>query len=105
MLTAAQSLLAELHLRRGSPEEACTASTAAVQRLEASAHLALVRTEEVLWRHGRCLAAAGRDGADEYLEKARAEVRRKAESLERAEDRRRLLEVTPVARALEMAGA
>lgn len=100
MLTVAESLLAEVYLRRGTLEDACTVSTQAVQRLEESGQIALVSTEEILWRHGRSLAAAGKDGADAYLDRARAELRRKAGSLEDQADRTRFLQATPVARDL-----
>lgn len=102
MLVAAHSLRAELELRRGRPLNAWTESTTAVDALEASGDLPIVRTEEVLWRHARCLAAAGQPDADAYFEKARAVVERKAASLENEEARQRLLATTPVARALEL---
>ena len=81
-------------------DRACAVSEQAVQRLEESGQLALVSTEEILWRHGRSLAAAGRDGAHAYLDRARAELRRKADSLADQPDRLRFLQATPVARDL-----
>lgn len=102
LLVAARSLKSELELRRGRPLEACVESTAAVDVLEASGDLPIVRTEEVLWRHACCLAAAGRAEAEAYFEKARAVVERKAASLEDDEARRRFLTTTPVARTLDL---
>jgi tetratricopeptide (TPR) repeat protein len=100
MLVAGQSLTAELELRRGRADEACERNREAVEALEKSGDLPIVRTEEVLWRHARCLDAAGREGGDTYREKSRAVIERKAASLTSEHDRRRLLTATPVARAL-----
>lgn len=100
MLAAAHSLQAELELRYGHPLNACKASAVAVKLLETSGDLPIVRTEEVFWRHARCLAAADQPGAEAYFQKAGSAVGRKAASIEDDEDRQRLLAVTPVAQLL-----
>jgi hypothetical protein len=100
MLVGAHSLKAELELRRDRPLDAVKESEHAVKLLEAAGELPILRSEEVYWRHSRCLALAGKSGADIYAQKARAIVQRKAASLEDDELGQRLLSSTPVARAL-----
>jgi tetratricopeptide (TPR) repeat protein len=100
MLVTGHSLAAERDLRRDRPAEALDRSSRAVEILEAACDLPIVRTEEVLWRHARCLQAAGEPGADAYFGKARAVVERKATSLEDDAAKERLLTMTPVARVL-----
>jgi tetratricopeptide (TPR) repeat protein len=101
MLAAAYSLAAELALRQKDHGEALRKSTAAVEILDAARDLPIVRTEEVLWRHSRCLRAAGEQGADAYWEKASEVLERKAHSVGDDEGARdRVLSANPVARSL-----
>jgi tetratricopeptide (TPR) repeat protein len=100
LLAAAHSLRAEVELRQGRPADAVTESARAVEILGKSGALPIVRSEEVLWRHSRCLSAAGQEGADKYAAKARQIVERKASSLRAPQRREQMLRATPVARAL-----
>ena len=100
MLAAARSLEGELALRQERTDDACKSSGAAVALLEKYGDMPIVRTEEVLWRHSRCLAAAGDSAADDFRAKAVAVVERKANSLGSDEAKQRMLSSTPVGRAL-----
>jgi predicted ATPase len=103
MLAGAYSLTAEVELRRNRAAPALEASARALEIIEEHGDVAITRTEEVLWRHARCLTAAGKPGAEDYLAKARAVLEEKAASLPSETARQRLLTVTPVARALAQA--
>ncbi len=98
----AESLAAELALRRGDTTAAVEHGRRSVELLDASGDQPIVRMEEVLWRYARCLAAAGSPEAEALRERARAAVERKAGSLPKEEERR-MWEATPTARALAAA--
>jgi hypothetical protein len=94
----AESLAAELALREGDPAQALQAGGRAVAIL--TKDLPVVRTEEVLWRHARCLQAAGSESeAAAFAQRAAEVVERKAASLPEA-DAERLRTATPTAKAL-----
>lgn len=97
---AAQVLLARLNLQRGQPAPALAASGEAVRLLEEAGALPTVRREEVWFTHHRALVAAGRtDQAEGWLERARAEIGRKAASLPER-DRGRFFRDVPLNRAV-----
>ena len=82
----ALSLLAQMRLMQGDPDQARQASDAAVAHLERVGwKLAAVCAEEILYHHNVVLRACGETAvADEALSRARAEVERKSRSLEPA---------------------
>jgi tetratricopeptide (TPR) repeat protein len=98
----AESLAAELALRRGDPNAAVAHGRRSVELLDASGDQPIVRTEEVLWRYARCLAAAGSPKAKAMRERARAVVERKAKSLSK-DEASLMWKATPTARALAAA--
>jgi tetratricopeptide (TPR) repeat protein len=100
-LAFGSSLAGELCLRRGRPDDAVAASERAVSILDERGDLPVVRTEEVLYRHARCLEAAGRPGdAAAFRKRAAAVVERKARSLGSDEAGARFRALNPTARAL-----
>jgi tetratricopeptide (TPR) repeat protein/energy-coupling factor transporter ATP-binding protein EcfA2 len=79
---ALASLRARVALARGRVEQAVELSTRATARLEdLGGAVPAVRSEEILFAHGRVLAAAGSAEADAYVRKAAEVVRAKADSL------------------------
>jgi hypothetical protein len=79
---AGGSLRARVALAEGRLDDAVELSTAAVVQLEELGGAApAVRSEEILFTHGRVLGAAGLAEADTYVAEAAALVRAKAGSL------------------------
>src|SRR5207244_1005684 len=68
----AESLASELALRRGDAAAAVEHGAKAVAILDAAGDLPIVRTEEVLFRQARALAALGSPDADAMRARARA---------------------------------
>jgi tetratricopeptide (TPR) repeat protein len=99
-----ESLGAELALREHDLKTAGARSARAVQIIDdaKSNSLPIVRTEEVLWRHSRVLAATDSPEAQRFRERARSAVESKAGSL--PVEVRAMHARTPIARALSVDG-
>lgn len=98
---AAFVLRGRIRLLQGDVGEAVAHAREAVRLLDEVGAMPALRTEEVLYHGARALHAAGvRAEAQELLERARAEVRRKAENITDAALRRSFHENVPLNRAL-----
>ncbi|MGW9193078.1 AAA family ATPase [Micromonospora chersina] len=97
----ALSLLGEWHLIDGAPQQAMAFSEQAVDRIrDAGWQVPAVSVEEVLYRHSRIQRALGDEsGARELIDRAAAEVRRKAGSLD-GEARSQFLQQVPLNRSI-----
>ncbi|GAB2872002.1 AAA family ATPase [Streptomyces mayteni] len=96
---AALILRSRVLLRRGGVDEAAEVARGALAILDRDGDKPALRTEEVLWYAAGALRAAGYGAeADALLERARAEVRRKAASIDDPEQRRRFLSDVPLNR-------
>lgn len=97
----ALSLLGEWHLADDNPQQAMAFSEQAVDRLRSLGwQVPAVCVEEVLYRHSRIQRALGDDsGAREFVDRAAAEVRRKAASLD-GEAHDRFLQDVPLNRSI-----
>lgn len=95
----ARMLLAIAHSQRGWAEEALLSSTEAVRLLDDTGTLPAVRSEEVFFVQYKCMAAVGDvTTAADYLEKAKAEVMRKAGSIADPITRASFLDRVPLSR-------
>ncbi|WP_243740682.1 ATP-binding protein [Streptomyces sp. 8K308] len=96
---AAHVLRSRVLLLRGAVDEAAAVARVALAILDREGDKPALRTEEVLWYAAEAIGAAGEDAeAGALLERARAEVRRKAASIDDPERRRRFLAEVPLNR-------
>ncbi|MFF0741541.1 AAA family ATPase [Streptomyces sp. NPDC004111] len=98
---AGLSLLGRIGLRQGALTQAVEHARQAVQLLDRTGDMPALRTEEVHYRAAQVLHAArmGQE-ADGLLGRARAEVARKAASLDDVDMRRAFLDGVPLNRAI-----
>ncbi|NSC23113.1 AAA family ATPase [Streptomyces albus subsp. chlorinus] len=100
---AALCLNGQVRLRQGDVRAAEENARQAVGLLTRTGDMPALRSEEVLFHAARALRAAGAGGeAGDLLERARAKVAQKADSLEDAELRRGFLEDVPLNRAIAL---
>ncbi|GGN37094.1 hypothetical protein GCM10011578_081020 [Streptomyces fuscichromogenes] len=98
---AAFCLRSRLRLAQGDARSAVVDARAAYAILEERGAMPALRTEEVLYDVSRALAAAdAEEEAADLLERARAEVRRKADSIGDPRQRARFLNAVPLNQAL-----
>lgn len=96
---AALILRSRVLLLRGAVDEAAAVARVALATLDREGDKPALRTEEVLWYAAEAIGAAGEDAeAEALLQRARAEVRRKAASIDAPERRRRFLAEVPLNR-------
>ncbi|MFF0254289.1 ATP-binding protein [Micromonospora zamorensis] len=95
------SLLGEWYLLDGTPQQAIAFSELAIDQIrEANWQLAAVCVEDILYRHSRIQRELGDEGgAREFLQRAAAEVHRKADTFA-GEPRTRFLTKVPLNQAI-----